>query len=111
MKVSERPPNASDRRSPPEVFLEKGVLKICSKFTGEHPCRSVVSMKLQSNFTEITIRHECSPVNLLHIFRTTFLKNTVLKDGCFCSDQLLLNEEKFSFFLVFHRKAKTIDKM
>ena len=24
-----------------EVFLEKGVLKICSKFTGEHPCRSV----------------------------------------------------------------------
>ena len=22
----------------PEVFLGKGVLKICSKFTGEHPC-------------------------------------------------------------------------
>ena len=27
--------------SHPEVFLEKRVLKICSKFTGEHPCRSV----------------------------------------------------------------------
>ena len=26
------------RSSPPEVFLGKGVLKICSKFTGEHPC-------------------------------------------------------------------------
>ena len=26
------------RNSPPEVFFEKGVLKICSKFTGEHPC-------------------------------------------------------------------------
>ena len=28
------------RSSRPEVFLGKGVLKICSKFTGEHPCRS-----------------------------------------------------------------------
>ena len=26
------------RNSPPEVFFEKGVLKTCSKFTGEHPC-------------------------------------------------------------------------
>ena len=25
------------RSSRPEVFLVKGVLKICSKFTGEHP--------------------------------------------------------------------------
>ena len=35
-----------DRSSHPEVFLRKGVLKICSKFTGEHPCRSVISIKL-----------------------------------------------------------------
>ena len=28
--------------SPPEVFLGKGVLKICSKFTGEHLCQSVI---------------------------------------------------------------------
>ena len=34
------------RSSHPEVFLEKGVPKICSKFTGEHPCRSVISIKL-----------------------------------------------------------------
>ena len=27
------------RSSHPEVFFEKGVLKICSKFTGEYPCR------------------------------------------------------------------------
>ena len=27
-----------DRSSRQGVFLEKGVLKICSKFTGEHPC-------------------------------------------------------------------------
>ena len=57
-----------DRSSHPEVFLGKGVLKICSRFTGEHPCRSAISKKLQSDFIEITLRHECSPVNLLHIF-------------------------------------------
>ena len=35
-----------EKSSSPEVFLGKGVLKICSKFTGEHPCRSVISVKL-----------------------------------------------------------------
>ena len=34
------------RSSPPKVFLRKGVLKICSKFTGEHSCQSVISIKL-----------------------------------------------------------------
>ena len=28
------------------------------------------------NFIEMELQHECSPVNLLHIFRTPFLKNT-----------------------------------
>ena len=41
-----------------EVLLWKGVLKICNKFI------------------EITLRHGCSPVNFLHIFRRPFLKNT-----------------------------------
>ena len=30
------------RSSPPEVFWGKNALKICSKFTGEHPCRSAI---------------------------------------------------------------------
>ena len=64
------------RSSHSAVFLRKGVLKVCSKFTGEHPCRSVISIKLLWNFIEITLWHGCSPVNLLHIFRTRFLKNT-----------------------------------
>ena len=38
------------RSSHPEVFLRKGVLKVCSRFTGEYPCRSVISEKLQCNF-------------------------------------------------------------
>ena len=71
------------------MFLEKDFLKICSKFTGEHPCRSVISIKLQSNFIEIALRHGCSPVSLLYIFRTPFPRNT--------SGWLLLNIIKDHF--------------
>ena len=73
------------RSSHPEVFSRKGVLKICSKFTGEHSCRSAVSITLQSNFIDIALRHGCSPVNLLLFFRTPFPRNT--------SDWLLLKFE------------------
>ena len=45
-------------------------MKICSKSTGEHSCLSVISVKLQSNFTGF------SPVNLLHTFKTRFPRNT-----------------------------------
>ena len=69
------------------MFLRKGVLRICRKFTGEHPCRSVISsvisIKLFCNFFETALRHGCSPLNLLHIFKTPFPKNT--------SGRLLLN--------------------
>ena len=58
------------------MFLGKGVMKIWSKFIGEHPCQSVVSIKLQSNCIIITPQHGCSPVNLLHIHRALFRKNT-----------------------------------
>ena len=74
------------------MFLGKGVLKICSKFTGEYLCRSVISIKLLSNFIEITLRHRCSPVNLLHIFRIPFPKNT--------SERMLLNFQIGYFTLV-----------
>ena len=54
------------RSSHPEVFIGNGTLKICSKFTEENPWQSVISIKLLG----------CSSVNLLHIFRTPFSKNT-----------------------------------
>ena len=38
--------------------------------------QSVISIKLQSNFIEITLGHGCSPVNLLHMFRIPFPRNT-----------------------------------
>ena len=36
--------------------------------------RSVILMKLLCNFIEITLRHGCSPVYLLLIFRTPYTK-------------------------------------
>ena len=74
-----------DRTSLPEVLFGKGVLKICSKFIGADTCRIVISIKLQSNFIKITLQHWCSPVNLLHIFRTPFSQNS--------SGRLLLSPE------------------
>ena len=91
--------NTTKEHKQPSRRVRKTVLKMCSKFAGEHPCRSVILIKLQINFIEITLRHGCSPVNLLHIFRTHFLKKT--------SGRLLLKESirtimsmasEFSFF-------------
>ena len=64
------------RSSRPEVSYKKRCPEISSKFIRELPCRSVISIKLFCNFIEITLRYGCSPVNLLHIFRTPFIKNT-----------------------------------
>ena len=47
-----------DKRNLPQVFLEKGVIK------------------LLCNLIEITLRHGCSPVNFLHVFTLLFPKNT-----------------------------------
>ena len=68
------------RTIPTEEFSQKGVLEvvltICSKFTGQHPSWSVISIKLLCNYIEITLPHGCFLVNLLRIVRTTFPKNT-----------------------------------
>ena len=37
--------------------------------------KCVISIKLLCKFIEIAVRLGCSPVNLLHIFRTPFSKN------------------------------------
>ena len=55
---------------------KKSVLKIYSEFTVQNPCQSVISIKLFYNFIEIALRRGCSPVNLVHIFRKAFHKNT-----------------------------------
>ena len=59
------------------MFLRKVFLKICSKFAGEHPCQSEISIKLQNYFIKIALRHECS-----HLFLRIPL------DGCFWKQML-----------------------
>ena len=39
-------------------------------------CRSVISVKLRTNFIEITLLDGCSTINLLHICRTAVFTNT-----------------------------------
>ena len=65
----------------------KGILKKCIKFTGEHPCRSVISINLLCNFIETAFWHGSFPVNLLYIFSKTFPKIT--------SCRLLLKIKRF----------------
>lgn len=55
------------RSSTLEVILGQDVLKVRRKFTGELPWQSVISIKSICS---------CSPVSLLHIFRTPFHKST-----------------------------------
>ena len=81
--------------------LRKRCSEICSKFTGEHPYRNVISIKLICNFTEIALWDRCSPVRLLHIFRTPFAKNA--------SGGLLLEFEKIKLINHFdNRYSKKI---
>ena len=63
-----------------EKQSSKGILrKRCSEnehqFYRQHPCRSTISIKLKSNFIEITLWRGCSE-NFLLLFRTSFPKNT-----------------------------------
>ena len=63
------------RNSHSEVFLRKGVLKLCSNLQE--------NTHAEVRFIEIALRHGCSAVNLLHVFRTYFLGTPL--GGCFCT--------------------------
>ena len=52
----------------------------------------MILIKLLCNFIEVTLRHGCSNVNLLHIFRISFIKNT--------SGWLLLSIRVFMSFII-----------
>ena len=69
-------------RGTPNSLLRKNVLQICSKFSREQLCRSVISINLQCIFVEITRLHACFHVNLPHIWRALLYQNT-------CSGMLL----------------------
>ena len=68
------------RSSPSKVFLGKCVLKICRKFTGEHPCWSLISIKLRRNFIEITLSRKFSCKFVVY-FQNTFCWEHIWKDA------------------------------
>ena len=62
--------------------------KYAAYLQGEYPCRSVISIKLQSNFIQITIRHGRSLVNMLQFLDHRFLR----REGCFWQLKGLSND-------------------
>ena len=81
----------------PELFH---VLKKWKNFT-ILKCHTIFDHVLkQSNFIVIPLQHECSPVNLLHIFRAPFPKNT-------SEELLLLSSISYqSSYSLFQKKSK-----
>ena len=90
------------RRSPPEVFSGEGVLKVCSKFTGEHSFRSLISLKLLCT-TWATCKQ--STVFAIKIFKNNQKKSQ--KDnltGCQQAENVLCKSCS-EIFNKIHRKA------
>ena len=68
--------------------------------------------KLLCNFIEVALRHGCSPVNVLHIFRTPFPKNTSgwlllmlaeqITEGPQCWEYIKSEIRKFPIRVIFH---------
>ena len=54
--------------------------------------------KVACNFVEIILLHGCSPVNLLHIFRTRFPKDTPGQLLLAMTQRLLIGNYKFQEF-------------
>ena len=72
----------------PKVLISQSFCQTVNSWTFETISNSTckllsnfIEIKVQSNFIEITLRHMCSPVNLLHIH--LFLRTPL--DGCFWS--------------------------
>ena len=84
------------RSSPSEVFYGKGVPKICRKFI-EHPCRSVISIKLQ-----VSLEHLCRAASDFFIVKGDWK----VKQRTRLMSQRILRESKYSF-LIFHAEAAT----
>ena len=99
------------QKQPPRGILKK----MCSENTQQIYMKTPMlkcdfnKVALQINFTEITLQHGCSPVTLLHIFRTPFLKGTLSGLGQFLATESPLKMVKNTFY--FPSKALFILKM
>ena len=50
-----------------------------------------LKLNLLCKFIEIALGHECSPVNLLYIFKNTFLKEHLRRAACVIANSPILN--------------------
>ena len=63
------------QKQPPRGVLRKAVLKICSKFTGEHPCRSEISIKLFCKLEEKRRHWVCFVYRIVFLSCSCKIKN------------------------------------
>ena len=93
------------RSSQPELFLGKVALKTCNKFTGEHLCRSVNSIKLLCN-----LLHSLFGMAVLLLICCIYSEHLFLRtplDGCFwtfCKNSERLLEVNY-FSQKFHHRC------
>ena len=103
----------NSRSSRPELLLWKGVLKICSKFTGEHPYRNAISIKLLCNFNWNHTLAWVFSCKFAVYFQHTFFLRTPL-NGCFLnfvlfrSGNIYSKERKKKTGFTFSIKLRTI---
>ena len=87
-----------------KTFLFNQSSKLGQKQSSRGVLRKRCSENIQKNvlentYTGITLRHGCLPVNLLHIFRTLFYKNTY-REGCFCQVNQYINQTLEKMFVL-----------
>ena len=70
----------SDQEQPSRNVPRKKCSANMQQIYRRRTCRRTNFTELQSNFIEITLQHRCSPVNMLHIFRTAIAR-TPLEDA------------------------------
>ena len=64
------------QKQPSRRVLKKRCSEKIQKIHTRTSMPSVISIKLLCNFIEIVLPHGCSPINLMHIFRTPFPETT-----------------------------------
>ena len=63
------------RRSRPEVFCKKGVLRNFTKFTGKHLCQSLFFNKVTGLGLKKRFWHRCFPVDFAKFLRIPLVQN------------------------------------
>ena len=86
------------QRQPAEVFCKIGVLRNFAKFTGKHPCQSLLFNKVAdlrpATLLKKRLWHRCFPVNFAKFLKTPFITKHLWR--------LLLKTSIFSLFRSIH---------